>query len=483
MKFRFLIILLIMLPVFVWAQLISIKTVPLASGDQFALFPSQNAGMAGASIAAEDLLGEPFVNPAKAGRLSGSYLILTPTYYRISNDLGSGRTLPFHLFSNYGEWFGGLSMAIQQLRPADISSSFNTGQEQMINNSYLNFIAGKKLNDSDWSVGGAVFWSALNAVQGVDLLYPRSQRIDQSGNIYNFKFGLLREWQDHRQLEILALLNYIDLKHEVTYGYSEFLSMRITDMYAERVQVNHDKTKTWGIHLGYRQPLAQSDWKFGAIFTANVKTHPKIPNYELMNIPRDPGNSWAYNIGLGFCKSVPTSTIALDLIYEPIYSYTWANAVQEIQTSNGHKIYPGQKTVNNDFEFSNFILRFGLSNNQRPLGFQLGLGVHSISYWLDQKDYVQEKRRKQYEQWKEWTASWAFVWQSEPFEMRYLVQLTSGTGRPGVSGGGLIFGDMRADAAADYAASNDLLLAPSGSLTVQEAWVVRHQVSIIVPLK
>ena len=47
------------------AQLISIKTVPIAQGDQFDIFPSQNAGMGGVSIAVADTLLDPFANPAK----------------------------------------------------------------------------------------------------------------------------------------------------------------------------------------------------------------------------------------------------------------------------------------------------------------------------------------------------------------------------------------------------------------------------------
>src|SRR3712207_9208274 len=48
------------------AQLISIKTVPVAEGDQFGFFPSANLGMAGLSIALNDTLLDPFGNPARS---------------------------------------------------------------------------------------------------------------------------------------------------------------------------------------------------------------------------------------------------------------------------------------------------------------------------------------------------------------------------------------------------------------------------------
>ena len=53
------------------AQLISIKAVPIAQGDQFAIFPSNNFGMGGVSIALADTLLDPCVNPAKGARVGG----------------------------------------------------------------------------------------------------------------------------------------------------------------------------------------------------------------------------------------------------------------------------------------------------------------------------------------------------------------------------------------------------------------------------
>ncbi|UCF20448.1 MAG: hypothetical protein JSU87_03300, partial [Gemmatimonadota bacterium] len=46
------------------AQFVSLKTVPIATDEQFLFFPSQRLGMAGVSIAIDDTLLDPFVNPA-----------------------------------------------------------------------------------------------------------------------------------------------------------------------------------------------------------------------------------------------------------------------------------------------------------------------------------------------------------------------------------------------------------------------------------
>jgi hypothetical protein len=60
------------------AQYISLKTVPIAAGDQFQLFPSQNQGMGGVSIALNDSLLDPFVNPGKGSLVQGALVFVSP---------------------------------------------------------------------------------------------------------------------------------------------------------------------------------------------------------------------------------------------------------------------------------------------------------------------------------------------------------------------------------------------------------------------
>src|SRR5205823_11728662 len=97
------------------AQLISIKTVPIAQGDQFDIFPSNNFGMGGVSIALVDTLLDPFINPAKGARLGSARFLSAPTVYSISQQAGGGRTLPFATIAQSGVWFGGLALAVQEV--------------------------------------------------------------------------------------------------------------------------------------------------------------------------------------------------------------------------------------------------------------------------------------------------------------------------------------------------------------------------------
>ena len=60
------------------AQVVTPKTVPVLQSGQFEMHPSALAGMGGASIAVDDTLLDPFVNPAKATRMGASQVDADP---------------------------------------------------------------------------------------------------------------------------------------------------------------------------------------------------------------------------------------------------------------------------------------------------------------------------------------------------------------------------------------------------------------------
>lgn len=66
------------LPLAATAQHVPIKTVPVAEGAQFVLFPSQNRSMGGVSITLADPLHGPFVNPARGAKVTGMRVSSTP---------------------------------------------------------------------------------------------------------------------------------------------------------------------------------------------------------------------------------------------------------------------------------------------------------------------------------------------------------------------------------------------------------------------
>lgn len=487
------------IPVVMWmsamplfGQFIGIKSVPVASGNQFLILPSQTRGLGELSIAIDDPMGDPYRNPAKGIRISQNRMFSSPVFYQISGENGSGRTLPLGIALKRGDWYGGGAVAFQQISAseqneppviftiadgrANIRNSHTLRDKNRLNWYGVGFV-GKKLSDR-FSAGAGISWAGLDAVDGVEFLYGGSQNIEQTGHQLDLRVGLLGEWPGDRTVEAVLLHRNFDMTHDVTYlrwRWDDFSGNSIPVAETER---NLDRTRTWGLHLGYSRPIGRRGWKGGSIFTVNRKSHPKIPNYALMNIPRDPGNTWAFNLGMGFSRQGNAGdVVGFELIFEPIWSNTWADAATTIITPDDRIIPRGAKTVNNDFSFTNWIIRFGVGHQTpaKTFGFQLGMQVYIIQYWLDQTNFIEKFKRSQRERWAEWTPSLGLVWKFEQLELRYTGLITFGTGRPGLSGG-----LVSTDAAAGR--TSDVILAPAGQLALASAHTITHQVMVAIPL-
>lgn len=476
------------------AQLIGLKTVPVAAGDQFLIFPSSSIGMGGLSIALDDSLLDPFVNPALGASLGPAQAIVSPTLYTVSSNSGTARTLPAGVLFGSSEWFGGGVVAAQQLErgqqffgPVPLAETDILPPDALRARSAVNKYAflelGRKL-PGGVAVAGSAFLADLSAVDGVEHLYAMAASIEQSGTMADLRLGLVKDLGAGRRFEAVGLYHRWNVRHDVAYvDWVVVDSTPAPDSWPiweqqVRQEVNLDRSNTWGIHLGYRQPIGETGWRVGGILTANRKSHPKIPNYEIMNIPRDPGRSSAFDIGVGLAKATGPTTFGVDVVYEPAWSNTWALAEEPTPTVDGDTLGVGAKTVENDFSFSNATVRMGVSRRVGKGVFQLGLEMRAYEYDLDQWDHVANSTRRQQEQWVEWTPSWGFSWRFSDLELRYFGRVTTGTGRPGVAWNGIAL-----ERAADFAAANDILLAPSGPLTLQNVHVVTHQLGVVVPIK
>ncbi len=481
--------LLLALPTVVTAQVISLKTIPVAAGDQFLLFPSDRLGMGGVGIALDDDLLDPFVNPAKGARLSESRIFAAPTFYSMSQNAGSARSLPVGVLFRSGSAFGGGMAALQQLKAGD--QVFWPGpffertvlppdalSRRSATNKYVFLTLGTVL-PGDMALGASTFLSDLNAVDGVEHLYAMASSIEQSGSTQDFRIGLTKSFGGGRTLEAVLVHNRFDMDHDV--AYVEWVVVDTTNWIwepRERIENNLDKTRTWGAHLGYVQPVGRSGWRVGGILTANRKSHPKIPNYELVNIPRDPGHSTAFDIGIGIAKTAGNLTFGLDLVYEPATSDTWAEAADTVITVSGDSILPGGKTIENAFRHSNAYVSVGVSQAIGPAAFQLGLHIRAYDYHLDQWDNVTETTRRQDEQWMEWVPSWGARLRIGEAELRYMGRITTGTGRPGVA-----WTPTAESRFFDAALANDIVVAPGGPLTLQDVTVTTHQLSVSLPIR
>lgn len=484
------------------AQLITVRTVPVSIDDQFLIYPSQRAGMGGVSIALADTLLDPFANPAKGARVRAAQFFGSPTFYNVSSGAGSGRTLPLGAFGASGSWFGGAWAALQQVdaaqtdpglvfldvAPLDIRrqivdpDGLLSGLDARTHGNQFAFASLGRVLPSGVAVGGSLSWAGLHAVDGVDLLYPSSAGVRQLGHSLDLRVGALKEWGAGQSFEAIALYDRFRMRHDVTdidVIWDPGLQQPVEHARLER---NLDYTDTWGVHFQYERPIADSGWRVGWVATMNRMAHPKIPNYEIMSIPRDPGGSYAYNLGVGFAKVRAGSTFGIDVIYEPIWSHTWADAAGPTETALGDTIPAGGRTIENQFKFSNALLRFGVMREfggtpEAHHALQLGLIVRSVSYDLAQVNHVDVTGRRQHESWVEWTPTWGLRLGFPGLEIRYQGRLTSGTGRPGVV-------DQRRFAVADAApGSGGIIVAPSGPLSLTDVRVVTHQFSISLPLR
>jgi len=488
-------LLLALVPLMASAQQIPVKTVPVATGNQFMIFPSLNMSMGGVSLALDDPLYDPFVNPAKGINIQGVRFASAPTYYGISmrgnflNDASSARTLPVGMLLRQGALFGGAVMAWQELSKETTNfccvafddfafNSTSLRQESSSttrNNIYAFALAGAQLPGTNLSVGASVFVAGLHGLEGVRLLYDNGDRVTQNGNMSTFSLGLFHRWNNGGSSELTVLHHRFEMEHEML----RLVWDTPDGGWRQEQRIENDETLGWAVQTGLQQPL-DNGWRFGARLIGDWKRHPKIPNYDLMQIPRDPGNSSAYNIGLGLSRTIGQTTYGFDLIYEPIWSHTWADALDDTPIGGAPEngvVQAGEMTVENFFRFDNSIFRLGVRQAGDRFDFGLGLSLHNYRYHLDQQDFVAPFKRQLDESWGEWTFTLGLGYNFTGFQLRYLSLLTLGTGRPGLDQP--FFRGGVGDASAF---ESSFIIAPNGPLSLQEARVWTHQVMLLIPI-
>ena len=241
--------------------------------------------------------------------------------------------------------------------------------------------------------------------------------------------------------------------------------------WVQRDETNEDRTRTWAGHFEWTRRLQAPGWSVGISLSTNYKSHPKIPNYRIQNIPRDPGTTWAHELGLGVARRRGPTTFGIDVALQPIRSHTWQEADAPVETVAG-RLQPGDKTIENHFDFANVMFRTGVSHEFDRLGIQLGVGVRSYEYRLDQQDHVEGTTRRQFENWIEWTPSLAVTFGLSDTDIQYTTRVTTGTGTPRLGAG------FRPSSA-----GSDFITAPSGAFWLDRAVVWTHQLRIRVPIR
>jgi len=247
-----------------------------------------------------------------------------------------------------------------------------------------------------------------------------------------------------------------------------------------RVWSFRDISQRWGVQIKYERPLPEPGWRIGWLATANRTSQPNTPNTDALNIPQDPGHANAYELGVGVSRRSGPALFGMDVVYQPIWSTTWAEASTPTATSGGGLIPVGGRTIENGFHFSNALFRMGFSHEvgrspTKTTALQLGLVVRSVHYNLAQRDFVEVTTRRLAESWLEWTPTWGLSVRFPEAELRYRGRVTHGTDRL-VPPSDVVFGVADARPIGFFPP-------PALSPTLDGVHVVTHQFSISLPLR
>ena len=458
------------LPMAAAAQVIPIRTVSVAEGDQFTFLPSASRGMAHVSIAVDDTLLDSFVNPAKAARLARGYYFGAPSLYTLSRNGGNGTTLPIGIVTTVRSTLLGAALAVQDLSPPSSDAIFapqplsasslfpGAAEVQHHTNRYAWGMLGRSFARARLSVATSVLWSGLHGVDGVDQLYPGSQRVDQFVDAVNIRVGALKTLANRQVVEALLVHNRYAARHDVSYR--EFLWDPVSRSVLENPHIDHnyDQTHLWGLHLRYERLRADSLWRIGTVLTANRTTQPTVPPFGVMNVGGDPGRSTALNAGVGLARMFGTTTVGMDAIYEPVWTRSESGGTTD------------------RYRFSNVIARAGVRHDLiafvdgAVLQMQGGAQLHAMRYVVD--DAVAPTRSRA--RWNEWTHALGMSYKTSSLVLQYQWRLLSGVQRLGFPDFGGIAQPLPID----------ILPAPAPTtMRMLPVRVTTQQLSIAVPIR
>ena len=466
------------------AQLVTPRTVPVFQDEQFNLVPTSRPGLASSFITLEDTLADPFTNPAKATRLHGVSVAATPFTHHVTGNRGGGQTFPVALYAAGDEWAGALLAAYQNLDRAGPAFNQPTSA-RTANNQYLSGAIARRIGTL--SMGAGASHAGLEAIDGVDLLYAGSDRIEQRGSVTEFRLGVVKELGIGHSFELLGMHNRTDMTHDVHFTTWTWDPATKQTIVARRQDQNLDQTHIWGVHSRYYRPVGANGWRVGGLLTANRLSHPKIPNYVLQNIPRDPGDTYGYNLGVGAGRSDGPTTFFVDIVIEPMRSETWADLARDTVDVAGTPILAGAKTIENSFNFHNSKARVGAGHvfpvsddSSQTIGIDAALSVYTIGYGLRQTNNIARTIRHQAERWAEMSQSLGVRFRTRDIEVSYAFRRTCGNQGCGEDEQrGIVF------AAGDFAlaSAGGIIAAPSAPLFLQSGIQSSHRFAVVVPIR
>jgi hypothetical protein len=459
------------------AQHINLKTLPIPAGEQFELLPSRTLGMASVRIAVDDPWADPFINPALGARTERLQIMALPTFYGEASNQVGGRSFPLAVLVPGSRLFGSAAVALQQVTgPRRFNwwpmpgNQLPVIRDNSTSNSYVTANLGTRLNGGRTSIGVGAYHADLEGVDAVNLLYARSFAIQQQGSLTEFRAGLAHDLGEERRMDAVVARASLDMTHDVWYVDWTW-TPEAPPVHRTWQEVNRDRTITWSAAFRYLHPV-QEDVRVGVILAGSTKAHPHIPNYDVVNIPRDPGNSAAGNIGVGLSNTRGAGTFGLEVVFEPARSHTWAFADTVIAVPGGF-LQAGEKTVDNQFRYRNWHMAFGVDREAGLVGFQLGMRLRHIRYSLDQQNFLTDRRRQTRESWMEWSPAWGAALNFDEFQIRYSGRFTA-RGWPDT-------GFVVMDRGVAMPGGIDFIVAPTEPVNFPDFRVTLHRLMVAVP--
>jgi hypothetical protein len=201
-------------------------------------------------------------------------------------------------------------------------------------------------------------------------------------------------------------------------------------------------------------------------------------------VPRDPGTTYGYAVGLGVGRLAGRSSFFADVVAEPLTSETWADLPRDTTDVGGTVLLAGARTMENRFNFHNSTARVGAGyalpvspDSSSTVGIDAGLSVHTIGYGLRQTNNVARTTRQQSERWSELTQSIGIRFHSRDLEASYTFRRTCGNQGCGDEPQMFIAAVPVADA------GGVIIAAPAAPLFVQSGKETSHRFMVAVPIR
>lgn len=444
-RFSSLLLFFIILPIAAESQLIDVRTYPILSDNTVFALPQRYQGMGGVSIGLRDEYLAPFINPATIMLSSRRFASAMPRwsswdYRQQRNDQGSSPSSGYtstngqsasNLETTVGavthnEYFGFAGLInYQSVKSKTLTEYGSTGypatksETSFGASNFPFFIATSALiPGTPISVGVAYSAMDLKGFDGVQILYPGSKTIEISGSAQDVRAGVVSPVGQTMEVELLGGRSTTSDEQKATYDYSPPL-------------LNKEDTKTTFAQLTLRAHVTEN-LQIGFSALGNWTDMPKLPNYPVAGVPRDPGTIVASNIGVGLSwKAAPTVLFAADVILEPIKTDTWVEAQADRLLPDSTTLPKGSVEQRNNYKFWNQLVRAGVELQAADwFVLRFGSSVHFYSYDYYFKSYVwnQERTRTPQLQWTEATLTGGFTAQWRGLQLSYSLEYLHGRG-------------------------------------------------------